>query len=213
MDTAQNAAARDVPEPTGPSVVSSASLAHAAESNAKRVAPNAEAGMGPRERLILWLTTSACAAVGLAWIAVQLQTGGFAPVALMPIMIGVAVAASIEGLARLTDMRPAKSWLAVACAGGLLVVAAENYFAYHGYQLAYEAKLQSDPKLELFRGHDEPRGLAGFSRFMKSRLAELPVLWTADAALTITAATVWTIFRLRSIEAGTQADQQTEAKG
>ncbi len=170
-------------------------------------------GLGPRERLISWLVMSALATAALAWIAVQLQTAGFAPVVLLPLLTGVAVAASIEGLACLAGVRLTRLCLAVACVGGLLVVAAEDYIDYCHYQGRYEALLKSSPKMELFRGENEPAGPASFGRFMQIRLTESPVWWTVDAVLTIAAALSWTVFRLRSITEGQQEARRTDGKG
>jgi hypothetical protein len=95
----------------------------------------------------------------------------------------------------------------------LLVVAAEEYIPYRGYLAGYEAVLQSNPKMELLRSGDEQLGPASFGRFVRNSIAKSPVLWPADAVLTVVAALGWTLFRLRSLSEGRQEARRTDGKG
>lgn len=170
--------------------------------------PQAHGGarFGRVERWLLWLMTSCVATVAIAWLAVQLQSGGFAPVLLLPLVVGAAVAAAIEGLAHLAGVRPGRRWLAVAAGAGLLLIAAQAYIGYVVYEREYALQAQRHPKLGLLRGGEDDQsgqqglGPASFGHYMESRFGQSPgwALWTADALATLVGAVGWTAWRLRS---------------
>src|SRR5579859_5968767 len=71
----------------------------------------ASGALGPIERYLLWILLSALTTGALAWIAVELQTRRIAPAILFPVLIGIALAAALEGVSRLVDVRPGRRWL------------------------------------------------------------------------------------------------------
>lgn len=192
-----------------------------AEAVATSPAPDG-AGAGRWERRLLWLGGTLLAAGAIAWLAVQFQSAGFAPVLLMPLGVGIALALVIEGLGSLVGLRPSRAWLVVAIVGGLLLVGAQSWFGYLTYCRAFAEQEQKHPQLSLFRGGEgaaaggeQALGPARFGHYMAGRLTHAPgwLLWTVDAALTLAGTVGWTAWRLRMHSAETRSGKSTGQSG
>jgi hypothetical protein len=171
------------------------------EVDSRPSAPAPAREFGPWERGLLWLISSAVATAALALVAVELQARRFAPVILMPLMTGLALAVSLEGLARVSGVRlPSRALrLALVALWALSFVVGQDYIDYRLYYCRqYEQKLQSSAILELARGSDERLGPPGFLRwFVQTNLQQTPLWWTCDTLITVAAAVAWTALRDR----------------
>lgn len=166
-----------------------------------------DAQAGRVERCLLWLGATALASGAIAWVAVSLQSVGFAPLLLMPLAVGIGLGVAMEGLAWLLSVRPTRSWWLVAAGGGLLLIGAQACFGYIIYRHSFAEQEQKHPQLNLFRGGEqtaeaggESLGPATFAHYMKSRLTRSPgwLLWTADGLATLAGVLGWTIWRFRA---------------
>ena len=149
------------------------------------------------ENRLLWIAGSTLAALAIGAGAGFLQSRGIAPVGLAPLAVGVGLGAAMETLGRALGLPIRRPWLVAAVAWALLVVATEDYIGFYGYVRSREAFEQSHPQAALFSGGAASLGVGEFWRFFGRRLADSPVLWSVDLALTTGAAAAWTELRRR----------------
>jgi hypothetical protein len=141
------------------------------------------------QKLCIWSGISALLAVVLARIAVWLQSIGFSPIVIFPLLIGAVLGALIAYAANVADEKRQALVVIGAILAAVVCAAAEHGFSYLDYRRGYEAKLQSDPKAQLAASMDpEKMRPATFARFMSADAQANWVLWIVDALAMIGAA-------------------------
>jgi hypothetical protein len=150
------------------------------------------------QRTTLWLTLSAAGAICVAWIAIQAQNKGVAPVGLAALLIGAAVAEISARSAKSVGAGDGWPRLASAIVLAATVVLAQDYIGFREHLVDLARCQSANPKTAAVLAGDDLAGPAAFCAFLQARIRRAPALWSIDAALTIGAAIAWTVFRARN---------------
>jgi hypothetical protein len=138
---------------------------------------------------VVWWVGGAAAAVGIARAAAALHSAKMAPIILLPLGTGLALAVALVGLAVLANVRGHRLLIASAVGFAVLCVLAEHAWLYRGYRQQWWRDRVERPGVAIFRPETSPLlPVAYFARevgFSPGQTA----LWAIDAAL-IVAATI-----------------------
>lgn len=142
--------------------------------------------MSNTERVLAWLAGSLLSALGVSWLAFQLQQEGFAPAVLFPIMVGAGLGGLLSALRRYTE-RPARRVAIVgAVVWGLLAVVGQDYIGHRRFSQRFDQELARQHPLAAAM-HDETLR-PGLLRYLADRIGQQPLWWTLEALLTSGAA-------------------------
>jgi MFS family permease len=160
------------------------------------------------EAKALWLVGSTLAAAGIGCAAGLLQVQRIAPVGLLPVAVGLAVAMAAERLGKALGLRIGLGWLVAAIAWALLAIVAEVYIGHWDHVRDVLNFEQNHPKAAVFTDERSATSPAGLLRYFLSRFEQSPILLTTDAGLTLAASIAWIEYRRRrSAAARTEAPE------
>jgi hypothetical protein len=166
------------------------------------------------QKLSIWSVISALIAIALARIAVWLQSFGFSPMVVFPLIIGAALGSMIALAANVAQEKRRELVVTGAVLAAIVCAAAEHGFSYLDYRRGYEAKLQSDPKAQLAASmNPENMRPASFAKFMGADAKGNWVLWIVDALAMIGAAagSAWFVSGDSHRRANGPTDQKTDS--
>jgi hypothetical protein len=152
------------------------------------------AGLRIRESSICF-ALSALLAIALARVAVWLQVAGFATVFIFPALCGAALAFGTVFVAKQLGGSSRGPIVQAAIVGSIIMAAAEHGFFYLEYRHQFEAKLHSNPQVELLATMSpDPPMPATFWKFMAAEAPAKWPLWSIDALTMITIAALTTLW-------------------
>ncbi len=144
-------------------------------------------------RFLGWFACGTLWALALAWASVGLQSGGFAPVGLLSLLIGILLGGGLAAFARWIEFGHRRAALLGTLGLALLTVGGEHGFSYRRHLQGMERAVQANPKLALARAANEefrPPTVAEYLRASAER-GRLWI-WGLDAVLIALAAVVVT---------------------
>jgi hypothetical protein len=142
--------------------------------------------MSNTERVLAWLAGSLLSALGVSWLAFQLQQEGFAPAVLFPLLVGTGLGGLLLALHRYTERPSRRAAIASAVLWGLLAVVGQDYIGHRRYAQRFDQELARQHPLAAAL-HDETLR-PGFLRYLADRVGQQPLWWTLEALLTSGAA-------------------------
>jgi hypothetical protein len=125
------------------------------------------------------------AAVALGWIAARFNVAGFAPVALLPIAIGIVLGIVVVRLGIASGVACRKRLILAAIAVAILAVLAEHAWLYRDFCRQWREARAREPQIALHRP-DSPWSPVEYvtREATPGRIA----FWCADAALVVAGA-------------------------
>jgi len=153
--------------------------------------------MNHAERYLIWFVSAALATAAIAWIAFQIQSDGFAPAVLFPLLVGSALGGTLVAIGRLTRWPGPRAAVVGAVCWGLLAVVAQDYIGHRYALREYNEKLNQANPLAVAVAR-EGEMLPTLSGHLARTWQGHPVWWTLDLALTAAAAGIATAFGLRT---------------
>jgi hypothetical protein len=122
------------------------------------------------------------AAVAAGWIAARLNVAGFAPVGLLPLVIGMAVGSAVFWLSRQCGMPGGTRLLVAAGLVAILTVLAEHAWLYRDFCRQWREARASQPQVAMFRA-EQPWSPAAY--FKDEATPWRMVLWSVDAVVLV----------------------------
>jgi len=163
-------------------------------------AADARPPRGRSMRPLAWLATMVPISVAIAWIGVDLEEGGFAPLGLHSLAIGLLLGGATVVALRVTNV--ASRWAVVVA---IVIVAPatacfEHLVAYAHYRANYHRAIESDPRIALVAGDaSRPFAPAPLIDYLRARADARSVrLWVLDIVLLATGASLPLLIALRS---------------
>lgn len=166
--------------------------------------------MNPLERHLLWFTGGTLAALGLAWVAFQIQQQQFAPAVLFPLAVGAAFGGVLALLNRATKLSSLALLVTWAAAWGLLLVVTQDYIGHRTRLAALDEQIAaSHPLAEAMTSQTDMRPT--FGEYLRVRVRSQPVWWPVDVILIVAAACG--VVALGTWPARQLEQQQTDQQG
>jgi hypothetical protein len=146
-----------------------------------------------RPNMLLWIAMIAGVSLGLARIAVSLQTAHFAALGVFPLFLGAAIGLAIVWISQRCGIQKRRTLVLGAVFSAITVAAAEHGLFYLDYCRQFSTAMHSDPKAQwVLAMEGDQFQPATFYRFMAAEAPAKWPLWIADALAMIAVAAVVT---------------------
>ena len=161
--------------------------------------------------MLRWCIAGLFAAVAIAWCGAKIHASGPAPIGLVPLGLGIALAVALGTLAANLRVEGAKRLILGTVAVALVAVLAQHAWLYREYRRQWRQAREASPHVALFRskefGADKPWTPAEyFARELTPRQA---VLWSIDAVVLVSAsAGAMTIGQRKRTQVGLASDAE-----
>lgn len=140
-------------------------------------------------RFLAWLASGAVVAVVLAWLSLQLQTAGFAPVGLLSLLLGAALGGVLVGLLRLLGIGHRPTLLGGSLLLAFALAGSQHWLAYQADRARFDEALEQHPTFAFAQASGTEFGARTFGEYLQLEAhAGRRWLWILDAGLIALAA-------------------------
>lgn len=164
-------------------------------------------------RFVAWLLPSLCFCGLCAWLSVNVQQAGFAPLGLHSIAVGVGVASGLLGLAVLARLPFGHTVRMTACLLAFHTALLQHVAGYMQYRASFHRVVSSEPRASWAAAAGQLRP-ADFAPYLRARISTYHLmLWGLDTVLITLGGSV--TFWLGSARLATPAspERATESAG
>ncbi len=130
----------------------------------------------------LWLAAGALAAVGVSFVAAAVNRGGWAPVGLTSLGVGVVLGLVLSALAAVVGPCNRRMLIVGTVAMALVTVAATHAWLYRGFCSDWQAERDKSAQVAMFRPETPWSPREYFAHELTPGRA---ALWAVDAALVV----------------------------
>lgn len=165
-------------------------------------------------RFIAWFLPSLLLSVLCAWMSVELQQAGFAPLGVHSVVMGGVLGAAFVGLAALVRLRVGRVARIAVCLLAFSTAVLQHVAGYRQYQASFHRVISTEPRASWAAAASKLQP-AGFLSYLRARTtAAHLLLWGLDTVLiTLTGSVIFFLGGLRLADhASHQRPDKTDAE-
>jgi hypothetical protein len=127
-----------------------------------------------------WFLGCTAAATAIGWLSALIDLGGWAPVGLLSLAVGVGLGLCVAKLATVFEVTCRRRLVAGTLLFALVTVFSEHAWLYRDFRRQWQAERDANPQVAMFRS-TEPWSPAEY--FQREASPTRTALWCLDAAL------------------------------